>query len=178
MKLKDIPNLLTLVRILFVPVLILTFVSGNFKLCAIFFALSGISDVADGFVARRFGCESAFGKVVDPIADKLTYATVFFCLFLRGKLPLFFIIIYVAASVFQGIGAIFAYKVGNIVVKSDIFGKISGFTMFIFCFTSLLFYDKMEASLFVSIICGVILAISSVSLTSYFAQYVLFKNSK
>ena len=71
-----IPNLMTLFRVILIPFLILNYVKyQNYKATIIILILSGITDVGDGFVARKFNMVSDFGKFFDPVADKLTQAT-------------------------------------------------------------------------------------------------------
>ena len=68
-----IPNLLTLYRLLLAPLLYLSLIEGMRDVCLLVFLLSGISDLADGFLARRLGQVSDLGKIIDPVADKLSY---------------------------------------------------------------------------------------------------------
>ena len=69
---KHIPNILTIIRFLLIPIIVLYIFSGNFILAFVFFTLSGLTDIADGFIARKFNLISNFGKLMDPLADKLT----------------------------------------------------------------------------------------------------------
>ena len=169
-SLKNVPNLLSFLRIALVPVFILSFTSRKTKLCAVIFTISGLSDVADGFIARKFGCESNLGKILDPIADKLTYAASFFCLYSVEKIPAFFIAVFVIIQVLQGIGALLVYKKANIVVKSNITGKIAGFCMFAFCLVSLWLYDKLS-KLVINILSGIVLFFIALSGLNYLMQY-------
>ncbi len=79
-----IPNLLSLLRLLMVPAIVLfyfdTRLDNHLLWAALLIVLSGITDVADGWIARRFHMTSELGKVLDPVADKLTQATVLICL--------------------------------------------------------------------------------------------------
>lgn len=76
-----IPNLLSFLRIVVVPVFAYFFVKGNAWLVVAMLALSGISDFLDGKIARRFNQVSDLGKVLDPVADKLTQITLAVLLF-------------------------------------------------------------------------------------------------
>ena len=79
-----IPNFLTLLRIVMIPFLITFYIKyQNYKATILVLLLSGITDVADGFVARKFNMISDFGKIFDPIADKLTQASLALCLWTR-----------------------------------------------------------------------------------------------
>ena len=75
-----IPNLLSLARLLLIPLIVMLYLEGkNYGAFGVI-VLSGITDLVDGFVARRFNMMSDFGKILDPAADKLTQAALFICL--------------------------------------------------------------------------------------------------
>lgn len=77
-----VPNLLSFIRILLVPVFAVLFSKGELIWAVVVLALSGLSDFFDGKIARRFNQVSELGKILDPIADKLTQATIAIMLFL------------------------------------------------------------------------------------------------
>ena len=79
-----IPNLLSLIRILLIPFIIWLYCARKAYLCTIIvIALSGFTDIIDGKIARKFNMVSDVGKVLDPVADKLTQATLVICLIAR-----------------------------------------------------------------------------------------------
>ena len=90
MPLTSLPNLLTLSRILAIPVVVLTFYlagdSARWFCCALF-AAAGITDWLDGHVARRWEQQSEIGRFLDPIADKLLVSATLFMLTATGRLP-------------------------------------------------------------------------------------------
>ena len=77
-----IPNLLSFLRIVMVPIIAVLFLDGKFLWAVFVLALSGLSDFFDGKIARRFNQISALGKILDPIADKLTQITLAVLLFI------------------------------------------------------------------------------------------------
>ncbi len=77
-----IPNLLSLLRIVVIPIFAYFFIKGEAVLAIIMLALSGISDFLDGKIARKFNQVSDLGKVLDPVADKLTQITLAVLLFI------------------------------------------------------------------------------------------------
>ena len=82
--LLTIPNMLTLFRIILIPFMIVSYVKNqDYKATVIILVISGITDVADGFIARKFNMVSDFGKFFDPVADKLTQASIALCLWTR-----------------------------------------------------------------------------------------------
>ncbi len=172
MKLKDVPNLLSLLRILLVPVFIGEFLKSKYISCFIVFVISGISDVADGYIARKHACESSLGRILDPIADKLTYATVFFCLFSQGKIPAFFVVTFVIVGLLQAIGAIFVYKTKKTVVKSNIPGKLAGFSMFAFSAILLMFEGNLSGAA-LNILSLAVAGAIVIALAAYFYRYII-----
>ena len=80
-QILTIPNLLSVVRLLLIPVILWLYIGmeNNYAAIAVI-ALSGLTDIVDGRVARKFNMVSDFGKILDPIADKLTQASLILCL--------------------------------------------------------------------------------------------------
>jgi CDP-diacylglycerol--glycerol-3-phosphate 3-phosphatidyltransferase len=80
MQFKDIPNIITLFRIITIPIIIVTFYFDDLvfahRLGALLFAIASLSDFFDGYIARKFNIVSGFGKMFDPIADKVLVGTV------------------------------------------------------------------------------------------------------
>ncbi len=77
-----IPNLLSVIRIILIPVFAVLFYNGEYGWAVITLVLSGLSDFFDGKIARKFNQISALGKILDPVADKLTQITLAVLLFL------------------------------------------------------------------------------------------------
>ena len=80
-----IPNLLSLIRIALIPVFAVLFVDGNYLWAVIVLAISGLTDFFDGKIARKFNQISALGKLLDPIADKLSQMTIAVVFYLTFK---------------------------------------------------------------------------------------------
>lgn len=88
---RHVPNALTVLRLALIPVFVLLMLdsdSGYSWPAAIVFAVAGITDQVDGFLARRWHVESRFGKVADPLADRLMIDAAVVLLWLEGRLPL------------------------------------------------------------------------------------------
>ena len=83
-RIFTIPNLMSFFRICLIPVFAWLYLSGGHRIAALaVLAVSGLTDTLDGFVARRFNMVSDFGKILDPIADKLTQGVVLICMAAR-----------------------------------------------------------------------------------------------
>jgi cardiolipin synthase len=86
-QLKATPNLLTLLRLIFIPFIAMTVMDGYFGWALGLFILAGLSDGLDGFLARRMDQRTTLGQYLDPIADKLLLSTMFLVLALTHKVP-------------------------------------------------------------------------------------------
>jgi CDP-diacylglycerol--glycerol-3-phosphate 3-phosphatidyltransferase len=88
--LAQLPNALTIARLVVIPVyaiLILTSIHGHSWAAAILFGAAAITDQVDGFLARRWHVESQFGKIADPLADRLLIDVAVILLWYAGRLP-------------------------------------------------------------------------------------------
>lgn len=82
-----LPNILSWTRLAAAPVTAWCILSGEWLAAAILFPLAAVSDALDGFVARRFGTVTAFGRLIDPLADKCLMAATYASLSATGHLP-------------------------------------------------------------------------------------------
>ena len=86
-----VPNLLSLIRIFLIPAFAVLYYKGHIGWAVLMLALSGISDFLDGKIARRFNQVSELGKILDPVADKLTQITIavmlYICLLYTSPSP-------------------------------------------------------------------------------------------
>src|SRR6187431_2003922 len=95
----SIPNLITLGRILLVPVLVWAIISGEMRLAFALFLAAGISDAVDGFLAKRFNMASELGAYLDPLADKTLIVSIYVTLGIAGKIPLWLVILVVSRDI-------------------------------------------------------------------------------
>ena len=106
-EILTVPNLLSLVRILLIPVCVYTYIGRkNYTLTAAIVVLSALTDIVDGWIARRFRMTSNIGKALDPFADKLTQIVILFCLVSRYPYILGLGVLLAAGSVFVIQGAL------------------------------------------------------------------------
>ena len=122
--LKHIPNILTIIRFILIPVILYFIFTGNYILAFVFFTLSGITDILDGAIARKYNLISTFGKLMDPLADKLTQISVLATLVFKEIIPFWILIIVMLKELIMIIGASFLYG-KDVVVYSKWFGKLA-----------------------------------------------------
>jgi cardiolipin synthase len=108
-----IPNFITIGRLIGVPLIVWLMVADRFVEATALFVLAGISDAADGFIAKRFGAASELGAYLDPIADKTLLVSVFVTLGFKGVLPPWLIILVVSRDLFIIGGILLAYILSN-----------------------------------------------------------------
>lgn len=121
---KHIPNILTVARFLLIPFVIYFLVVDNYILAFIFLTISGLTDVLDGFIARKFNFITNFGKLIDPLADKATQISVLIALTLKDIIPFWMIVIVALKESAMIAGASFLYG-KELVVSSKWYGKLS-----------------------------------------------------
>jgi cardiolipin synthase len=95
----NLPNLITLARILAVPVLVWAITSGGeseMRFAFVLFLAAGISDAVDGFLAKRFGMASDLGRYLDPLADKVLIVSIYVALGITEALPRWLVILVVS----------------------------------------------------------------------------------
>ena len=126
-----IPNLLSFSRMCLIPFIVWQYaIECRFGFAAILVILSGVTDVVDGIIARKFNMVSRFGKILDPIADKLTQIAVLFCLIIRFHHMVVPLIVLILKETLAGIlGFILIHKTG-IVNGAKWHGKLS--TVFLY----------------------------------------------
>ena len=95
----SIPNLITLCRILLVPVVIWAITAGEMKVAFILFLAAGISDAVDGFLAKRFGMGTELGAYLDPLADKAMLVSIYVALGIIAAVPRWLVILVVSRDI-------------------------------------------------------------------------------
>ncbi len=182
-QIMTIPNLLTLVRLLLIPVIIYFYVvKEDYVMTLILLALSGISDVADGMIARHFGQVSDLGKIIDPIADKLTQIALLFCLIWRFPLMWIPLVLLVAKEIFNGICGLAVIKKTGKVYGADWHGKAA--TVMIYSTMALhILWDVIAGERIPKTVSDILIALSiflmTLSLILYAIKNIsLIKNAK
>ncbi len=136
---KTIPNLLSFLRILMVPVFAVLFMHGHYGWSIFVLALSGLSDFFDGKIARRFNQISSLGKILDPLADKLTQITiavVFFITFWKAEdkwvhyISLIFLIFLIKEAVMV-LGSVAMIILGLRPGAAEMPGKVATFAFYL-----------------------------------------------
>lgn len=170
-RIITIPNILSLFRLLLIPLLVWSYFGlNNIKLSTAIYILSGVTDLADGFIARRFHMISNLGKILDPVADKFTQAAVLFCLTQKFPIIFWLFILLVIKEIIMGIIGAIAVKICRIVQGADIHGKIAASLIYITAIIHILWTDISCNLSLIMIICCAIMMCSSMVL--YIKKYI------
>ncbi|MFD2043565.1 CDP-alcohol phosphatidyltransferase family protein [Ornithinibacillus salinisoli] len=128
-ELFTIPNILSYLRLILIPVFIYFYITAtdvsDYYIAALIILLSGLTDMFDGLIARRFNQVTDLGKVVDPIADKLTQMAIIICLVFHYPHIWILIVLFVIKELFMGINGLVLLKKGKKLDGAMWFGKVS-----------------------------------------------------
>ncbi|MBR4296257.1 MAG: CDP-alcohol phosphatidyltransferase family protein [Clostridia bacterium] len=166
-----VPNILSYVRIILIPFIVWTYFGVEPKyLAALLVALSGLTDLVDGYIARHYNMITSFGKIIDPIADKLTQVTVVACVAFRYKLMFVLVGVLIFKDLFVGVMGLLVLKATDEVEGSRWYGKIATL-LFYLVIILLLVIDMSTKTADLLILCC--LAGMIVSLVLYTVRYTL-----
>lgn len=171
MTITNLPNALSLIRILFIPVFAIVFLSdipnaNIWGLVVYFFA--SITDMFDGYFARKLNQITKLGKFLDPLADKLMGFTMLICICIKGIIPWWALGIFVTKELLMAIGGFILYKKQKDIPPSNMQGKIATATFIVVCIVIILFNIPSNISV---IMISIALGLSVIALISYFVQY-------
>jgi cardiolipin synthase (CMP-forming) len=130
-KLSDMltaPNQLTLLRLIFLPFIVIKLVEGRYGWALILFVLAGVSDGLDGLLARRLHQQTMLGQYLDPIADKLLLSTVFMVLSILHKIPWKYTVMVFSRDIFILFSSAVLFAIAGLRdFRPSIFGKANTF---------------------------------------------------
>lgn len=125
-----IPNILSLLRIVMIPVIVWLYKNDRPQLAVLVLLLSGLTDIVDGFIARHFNLISNIGKILDPIADKLTQAIILLSVSSEYPLMLIPLILLTVKEVSLSIIGIFVIRKTREVKGANWHGKVTTFMLY------------------------------------------------
>ena len=177
--LVTVPNLITYFRFILVPPFIYFFINEQFLLAGIMIGLSGLSDCFDGFFARKLNQVTSLGKILDPIADKVTLVAVAVCMviYIPSILPIMLVLV----------GKEFLMLLGGFIMllrkmtppPANIFGKIATL-VFYFVISLIIFIKIVTGEEYMPVvIIGLILAVAMLlALVQYAVMFVKINREK
>ena len=177
-KIMTVPNVITFVRLFLVPVFaILFFAFSEMRyLALICFIVACISDIADGYIARKYNMVSEIGQVLDPFADKLMYITVVFCLVYTARINFWLFLIYMTKELVMIIAAAIMFEKDDHTIPAKWYGKLSTVLFFLVIVVAIVCPESWI--FWVNIAYCVVLLISIYAFVEYGIEYLKFKKSK
>lgn len=167
---KHVPNILTMCRFVLVPFIFIAIVNENYLLAFILLTVSGLTDVLDGFIARKFNFITNFGRLMDPLADKTTQIFTLIALSFIGIIPNWILVVVFIKETIMVAGASFLYG-KKLVVSSRWYGKLATVVFYIAIVASLTInYFSIPYKIDIYIY-YVALALTILALIMYFKEF-------
>lgn len=172
-----IPNVISMLRIALIPSIIWLYcVPKNYTAAIILIIISGISDIVDGKIARKFNMVSNFGKFLDPVADKMTQGTLIICLISRYKWMIALIVFFILKEAVMFLAGYIVFKSTDSVNSAQWHGKLSTVILYSVMFVLILFTNIPEICANVLIIvCAGVMAMSLWMYLSFYHKLVKSK---
>lgn len=173
-------NIITVVRLLFTPIIIWLIFSSYYYLGLIFFVLSGLSDALDGFIAKQFNQRTILGSYLDPVADKTLIVSSILALGYMGAIPSWLIILIVSRDLAILGAVIISWLVErSLKIEPIISSKINTFLQIFYIGLILLNLSSEEEIIYLNIFIlptfSILIALST--LTSWFSYLILWLRS-
>lgn len=170
--LKYVPNILTVIRFFLIPFILHFLVNDEFILAIVFLTLSGLTDILDGTIARKFNFITNFGKLIDPLADKITQLSILWMLVLKNIIPLWILVIVLLKEATMVAGASFLYG-KELVVSSKWYGKAATVLFYLAIVLSMVFRDLHIQSSIDLILYYIAVGMTIFSLVMYFREFYM-----
>lgn len=174
----NIPNILTIIRIILIPIFSFEFLTAetvnDFLLAAAILAISGISDMLDGYIARKFNMITQLGKVLDPVADKLTLFTVCICFCIRKPNMWILFALLMIKDIVIMIASLFLMNKKIKLDGSRWFGKV--YTVVFYIIMLLMVVKNDMSDIFAFVLLGILLVMTIICFVLYVPVFFKLKN--
>ena len=175
----NIPNLITLARILLVPVIVWAITSGEMTIAFVLFLAAGVSDAVDGFIAKRFNMTTELGAYLDPLADKAMIVSIYVALGISGAIPRWMVILVVSRDIMIVGAVLLSWLIAKpVTVKPHPISKLNTVAQIVFAvlvLASLGFKWEIEAAISATMAAVAVLTLLSIGF--YLAEWVRHINS-
>ena len=174
----SIPNLITLGRILLVPVVVWAIASGAMWIAFVLFLAAGVSDAVDGFLAKRFGMTSELGAYLDPLADKALIVSIYLTLGINNFIPRWLVILVVSRDIMIVGAFLLSWLVGSpLKVKPLVVSKLNTAAQIVFaCVVLGSLGFNVEARMLEGVLMGLVTILTLLSVAAYVREFVRHMN--
>ena len=145
-NIKQIPNYLTVLRLILIPIIFYLILTKHYTIAFILFSTANITDILDGYIARKYNLITDWGKLMDPLADKLTQISTISALIIKHIIPFWILAIITVKELLMITVAFTLYKKEIVTVHSKWYGKVATILFFIAIVFSLLSESFTEIS--------------------------------
>jgi len=175
----SIPNLITLARILAVPVILWAITSGEIRIAFVLFLVAGLSDLVDGFLAKRFGMATELGAYLDPLADKAMIVSIYVALGIIEAIPRWLVILVVSRDIMIVGAVILSWLVDKPVKLKPLTVSKLNTVVQIMLATAVLaaLAFRWEIPLVVNTLIALVTALTLLSIAFYVAEWVRHMNA-
>ena len=175
----SIPNLITLGRILLVPVVVWAITAGEMRVAFVLFLTAGISDAVDGFLAKRFGMATELGAYLDPLADKAMLVSIYVALGITDALPRWLVILVVSRDIMIVSAVILSWLVDKPVpLKPLPVSKLNTVAQIsLACVVMAALGFDFDATMAVVALTALVTALTLLSIAFYVAEWVRHMNA-
>ena len=175
----SIPNLITLARILLVPVLVWAIIAGEMQLAFLLFLAAGISDAVDGFLAKRFGMATELGAFLDPLADKVLIVSIYVALGITGALEAWLVILVVSRDIMIIGAVLLSWLVDRpVAMKPALVSKLNTAAQIVFATLTLATLAlNVNAEPLLTVMMGLVVILTLLSIGFYLREWVRHMNS-
>jgi cardiolipin synthase (CMP-forming) len=174
----SIPNLITLGRILLVPVVVWAIAAGEMQVAFVLFLAAGITDAVDGFLAKRFGMATELGAYLDPLADKAMLVSIYVALGITDAVPRWLVILVVSRDIMIVSAVILSWLVDKPVpLKPLRVSKLNTVAQIaLACVVMAAIGFDFDASMAVMTLTALVAALTLLSIAFYVAEWVRHMN--
>lgn len=163
---RHIPNYLTIFRLILIPVFVWAFLIGErLVFAASVFFLAGVTDVLDGYLARKYNWTTEKGKLLDPLADKCMQLAVLVCLTFADILPWWLTVCLVLKDAIMVTVASLLFRRRKIYVKANWYGKLATAVTYVVFIWAMV--DETPNRIVLTTLCLIVLALMLFSITMY-----------
>ena len=177
---SSIPNLITLGRILLVPIVVWAIATpGTMWIAFVLFVAAGVSDAVDGYLAKRFHMTSELGAYLDPLADKALIVSIYLTLGINNLIPRWLVILVVSRDILIVGGIILSWLVGNpLKIKPLVVSKLNTVAQIVFaCVVLGSLGFAIPADNFILVLMGLVAVLTLLSVAAYLAEWVRHMNT-
>lgn len=174
----SIPNLITLGRILLVPVVVWAIASGELRIAFLLFLIAAVSDAVDGFLAKRFGMTTELGAYLDPLADKVLIVSIYLTLGITGVIPRWIVILVVSRDIMIVGAVLLSWLVDKpLAVKPLMVSKLNTAAQIIYaCLVLASFGFGFDGGWLLTVMLALVTILTLLSVGFYVAEWIRHMN--